>query len=70
MKEVKLCHLTPNDYGAEMFVAAESKEKAFELFRLAAEDGSNIRNSKIDNLPRKYTIDEYNIGVVVETEIA
>jgi len=70
IQDVKLYYLNPNEYGAEMFVAARSKEEAFEFFKVKSQEGSNLKSSTIDNLPRGYTIDEHEIGDVVESEIA
>ena len=80
---MNLYFINPNDYGDEYFVMAESKEMIFyylkcylkkkledeeEQFRsIYEEDYSKWENATIEHLPKKYTIDEYGIGQIVET---
>lgn len=67
----KLYHLNPNDYGDEYFVLAESKEKALEYITNSKEYGSELFKGKdINNLPDKYTLNEYELGKVIRSEIA
>lgn len=67
---MKLYHLNPNDYGEEYFVLAESKEHAFELILEKLDKNCTLATCTWDTLPRKYTLDEYNYGEVIRSEIA
>lgn len=70
MEKLKLYYLNPNDYGLEMFVLAQSKESAFKFFKKKDDlNECKIRLTDIKNLPNKYTIDEFNEGQVVESEV-
>jgi hypothetical protein len=77
---MKLYHLNPNDYDNEFFVMAESPEKALEYIvnHLGyLSDGKNIyedhyqkfKKSNIECLPDKYSLDDYGLGEVIESEI-
>lgn len=64
-------HINPHNYGQNYFVLAESNVQALEFLSKSIEFGAdNFIGKTIDDLPRKYTIDEYNIGEVVRTENA
>lgn len=80
---MKLYHLNPNTYGQEYFVASKSREDAFESILKYLEEKSNsdygdffqeyldmFKKHGLDNLPRKYTLDEYPMNVVADSEIA
>ena len=82
---MKLYHLNPNNYGQEYFTVANSKEEAMgniKKYLLSKTENENDcyikgyisdynswKDVNIDNLPGKYTLDEHNIGDVIESEI-
>jgi hypothetical protein len=67
---IKLYYLNPNGYGAEMFIATTSKELAWKAFQDNAYDGASLKTWDINNLQHGYTIDEYEVGQVIHSEIA
>lgn len=75
---MKLYHLNPNNYGEELFVIAESKEDAVGFFQQYIEsdkhtyyDKHDAEVFKKDNWKmRGYTIDECEVGQVIESEVA
>jgi len=81
---MKLYYFNPNSYGQEAFVCAESKEKAIEYLLSTKSGVAEIHSEelkkdaelwhkdKIDrmiNCKNKYTIDEFEVGQVVFSEI-
>lgn len=67
---MKMYHLNPNGYGQGYFVLANSKEQALEFVVKSKEYNSDRFIGKtIDNLPDKYTMDEYSEGEVVREEV-
>lgn len=79
---MKLYYFNPNTYGEEAFVCASSLEEAKQsLLKLKKEISEDLKgswsikydNEKIDrmlNCVDKYTIDEFEIGEVVFSEIS
>lgn len=68
--ENKLYHLHPNSYGMEYFVLANSKEQALEFIIQSGEyEVKMFKNSTINNLPWRYTLEEYKLGEVISSEI-
>lgn len=82
-EKIKLYYFNPNDYGLQFFVAETSKKNAYnkliQYFKrkkdksyykgeLKAWEKVNINNPT--TYPEKYSIDEYEIGEVIESEIA
>lgn len=82
---VKMYYFNPHDYDYEYFVAAENKIKAYKylieyLNKMAAENPKNysylldiwnkINPLDASSFPEKYTLDEYEVGSVVQTEIS
>ena len=67
---MKMYHLNPNGYGQGYFVLANSKEQALEFIVKSQEYNTEMFIGKtIDNLPKKYTIDEHEEGVVLREEV-
>ena len=80
---MKLYYFNPNDYGQEYMVCSHSKRDALNslkehLKKMSDEDegyywgGEYIRwkNATIYDLPQRYTIDEYEEGQVLDSEIS
>lgn len=86
MKKIKLYHFNPNGYGVEFFVAETSKENAYNKliqFLKSKKEGTDadfyqdqleiwekININDPNNYPVKYTIDEYNVGEIIISEVA
>lgn len=76
---MKLYHLNPNGYGGEWFVMAESREKALESILTSVKRNCAGRNDygECELIERfiktgafkKYSLDEYDAGEVVVSEI-
>jgi len=82
---MKLFYFNPNTYGGEFFVMSKSKESALEnlkkyLKEESVKEGENEdwykeeygywKDATMDSLPFKYTIEEYEEGKIIESEIA
>lgn len=67
----KLYYLNPNDWGMEYFVMAPSKEEALNYIANSGKyEADKFKGLTPDNLPKKYTLDEYEVGQVIESELA
>jgi hypothetical protein len=79
---MKMYYFNPNDHGQEYFVMAENKIQAhqflikyFEKYSRNFYYNENIQKwIDVDPLdhytfPDSYTLDEYDVGVVIETEL-
>lgn len=65
----KMYFFNPHDYGQNYHVLASSKEEALKFVIESDEYGSeSFIGTTVDNLPDKYTIDEYELGKVLRTE--
>lgn len=78
LSNVVMYYFNPNDYGEQFMVVSNSKEEAFNsVIKHIKEEieisPTNYYNdwleSTVDTLPNGYTIDIYNIGDVLSTEI-
>jgi len=78
---MKLYHFNPNDYNFEFFTIGENKYKALEyLIKHFSKLGNdyqdelkvwkNVNPMDSTTLPKGYTIDEYQVGDVIVSEIA
>lgn len=80
---MKMYHFNPNSHGLEYFIMAENKNKALESLINHFKEQMKIcttykskfklwKKVKLDvtPLPYRYTIDEYEAGQIVETEIS
>lgn len=83
---MKMYVFNPNDWGMIFFVMAENKIEAYKslMNHFQKETETYNRHSAIENLelwkkvnpldsktfPNKYTLNEYEKGVVVESELA
>lgn len=78
---MKLYYFNPNDYNFEFFTIGENKYKALEYlinhlskfendFVEELEVWKNVNPMDITTLPKGYTIDEYQVGDVIVSEIA
>ena len=66
---MKMYQLNPNDYGDGFFVMAESKDEAIRNINASRDCGIDLSQYFIDGtLPKKYSIDEYEMNVVVRQE--
>lgn len=72
-------YFNPNDYGEQYSVLAESKESALEyVINYIKEEMKRWDNNyydkwleaTVDSLPDGYTIDIFNIGQVIATELS
>lgn len=83
--KMEMYYFNPNTYGTEFITMAESPNEALENLKkylLKESKHGDIedrwylnlynewKDSTVDNLPYKYTIDEYYEDDVIETEIA
>ncbi len=81
---IKMYYFKPNDYDAEYIVMAENKTKAYEYLmkKLKNDVDNNISFTKeklnkwvnvnpLDNktFPDKYTLEEHELGSVIETYV-
>lgn len=74
-----LYYFNPNDYGEQYMVLAYTPEQALEYLlkfiskNYTDEDSNGYYDqwlsATVNNLPPKYTIDIYNVGDVLESEI-
>lgn len=79
---MKLYYFNPNNYGSEYFVMAKNRNHAYKsllnYFKNKIDKNDNYKNFYIDELiewekntfPSGYSLDEYNAGIVIESEIA
>jgi hypothetical protein len=67
----KLYHLNPNNWGTEYFVMAPSKEEALNFIANSGKyEADKFKGKTINNLPYKYTIEEYEVGQVIQSELS
>lgn len=70
---MKLYYFNPNNYGKQYFVMAESEEEAYESLydHIEKNDGDDswIYMWHKKELPRDYTLDVYEQGQVIQSEI-
>ncbi len=78
---VKLYHFNPNVYGWEYYIAAESKIKAHEYLLKYLESCGKVHRINLEiwkevnplddsTFPSMYTLDEHEIGSVIESEMS
>ena len=78
-KNLKLYHFNPNNYDQQWFVVAESQERAKQYVneylinkhrKYQLRDEPCFHIDYWEDKRRGYTIDEYEVGEVIESEIA
>jgi hypothetical protein len=76
---MKLYHLNPNNYGQQYFVISDSRQNAFDAILNHLNSKSDdfyqeylkmFKKGGLDNLPKKYTLDEYEVNQVIRSEIS
>lgn len=74
---MKLYYFNPNAYGDQYFVMAENKAQAFEyllasskIYKPDREAWEKVDILNLEKLPFGYTLDEYEKGEVIRSEIA
>lgn len=80
---MKLYHLNPNTYGQEYYIVSNSRQCAFDSILNHLNEKANdsdygdfykerlemFKKSGLNNLPCKYTLDEYEVNQVADSEI-
>jgi len=79
-KIMKLYYFNPNGYGAEYFVMAKNKDKAYKSLldyfknEIISTTFAELYKEELisweKSMPTGYSLDEYNEGIVIESEIA
>lgn len=82
---MKLYHFNSNTYGGEFSAIADSPEEALSILKAWFRQGGNgmdydklyfedlyneWRDATINKLPDQYTIEEYEKGMVLQTEVS
>lgn len=81
VKNMKLYHINPNDYGQEFYICSESPETALNHIKKWLKDAAQVNNfyggylrlfenSNVDKLPLKYSIHEYQPNQVARSEVS
>jgi hypothetical protein len=76
-----LYHFKANEYNEEYSVMAISPDQALDFLKtkMATDEENGVstygswelwKESTLDNLPRKYTIEEYRVGEILHTEVS
>lgn len=75
---MKLYFLNPNDWGEHWTTCANSPEEALEQIKNSITSNKHsgkylkklFKDATVDNLPEKYTLDEYPLNHVIEGEFS